>query len=332
MLGYSQDNLEINYLAASNSSQIVTEGEDVTKGLTQTPKSLPPRYFYDEGGSQLFEQICNLPEYYPTRTEAAILQEHACEIARLTKGCELIELGSGSSTKTRILLDAYQNLNYPVHYFPVDVSGSILESSAKQLLQDYPLLKIQGLVGTYELALERLRQKRLYRRVICFLGSTLGNFEEREYDQFFTQLSAALNPGDFFLLGVDLQKDTEVLEAAYNDSQGVTAAFNLNILAHLNRRFQGDFNLDLFAHRAIYAAGRSQIEMYLIAQKQQTVTLKALDLKVNFAPQEAILTEISHKFNPEQLISYLSRHNLKKVGLYQDKQAWFALILCQFLP
>jgi L-histidine N-alpha-methyltransferase len=197
-------------------------GIEVLQGLTQNPKTIPPKYFYDDRGSELFEQICELPEYYPTRTETLILQQYAREIAQITGDCELVELGSGSSRKTRLLLDAYEALDYPLHYLPIDVSAGILESSAQQLLADYPSLEVHGLVSTYELALQQLTPTKLPTRMIFFLGSTLGNLYPQECDIFFSQITAALQEGEYFLLGVDLQKSKEVLEAAYNDSQGVT--------------------------------------------------------------------------------------------------------------
>jgi L-histidine Nalpha-methyltransferase len=303
--------------------------QDVIKGLKQKQKSLPARYFYDSRGSQLFEDICQLAEYYPTRTEASILQQYAKEIVERTQSLELVELGSGSSTKTRYLLDAYQGLNLPLCYIPVDVSDSILKASAHNLLADYPQLKIQGQVATYCQALQHLKNNSLGTRIIIFLGSSVGNFDVVECDRFIKQVTSALNPGDYFLLGIDLQKPVNILEAAYNDAQGVTAAFNLNMLQHLNHRFAGNFNLDLFAHQAIYNQTKHQIEMYLISQRQQTVTLSGLDLTINLEPGEKILTEISRKFNLEQMEQYLGERNLNLVKTYTDPQQWFGLLLTQ---
>lgn len=305
------------------------DGKDVIWGLTQPQKSLPPRYFYDDLGSQLFEQICELPEYYPTRTEAWILQQYATELSQITGVCELVELGSGSSTKTRLLLDAYQQLGYPLRYVPIDVSAGILEASAKQLLADYPTLQVYGLVSTYELALEKLTPTPLSSRTISFLGSTLGNFNTIECDRFFSQVTSALEPGDYFLLGIDLQKPKNILEAAYNDSRGVTAEFNLNMLRHLNWRFEGNFDLNLFEHQAIYNTVEAQIEMYLICQRSHRVHLKALDLTVEFAQGERILTEISRKFELKQMQDYLAKQKLKLLQSWTDPKQWFGLLLCQ---
>ncbi|WP_017655614.1 L-histidine N(alpha)-methyltransferase [Fortiea contorta] len=305
------------------------DGEDVIQGLTQTHKTLPPKYFYDDRGSELFEQICELPEYYPTRTEANILSQYADEIASIIGNCELVELGSGSSTKTRSLLDAYQKIADSGRYLPIDVSGGILKTSVIQLQQKYPNFFIQGLLGTYEQALVYLKSTHPSPRLVFFLGSSLGNFNPQECEHFLHQIAETLNPGDYFLLGIDLQKPKEILEAAYNDSQGVTAAFNLNMLAHLNWRFQGNFDLSLFTHQAIYNQVEHQIEMYLHSQTNHLVSLDILNLQVSFQAGESILTEISRKFDLENMQQQLAAQGLKPVKNWTDSQQWFGLILCQ---
>ncbi len=307
------------------------DGADVIFGLTQRQKTLPSRYFYDDKGSELFEVICTLPEYYPTRTETAILVKHAPEIAQLTGVCQLVELGSGSSTKTRLLLDAYEAEGYPLVYLPIDVSAGILKESARDLLTDYPQLQVRGLVSTYQLALESLGQSSLPGRMIFFLGSTLGNFTPQECDRFFAQVLTALEPGEHFLLGIDLQKPTDILEAAYNDNQGVTAAFNLNMLAHLNWRFGGNFDLNLFQHRAFYNESEGQMEMHLISGVSHSVRLHALDLTVEFAAGETIRTEISRKFNLQHIQQYLQEVGFKPLQIWTDTQQWFGLLLAQVL-
>jgi L-histidine Nalpha-methyltransferase len=309
--------------------ELKNDGEDVIQGLTQTPKSLPPKYFYDERGSQLFEQICELPEYYPTRTEAWILSQYADEIAQMTGSCELVELGSGSSTKTRLLLDSYQKIANDCRYLPIDISGGILKTSVLQLQQEYPDFSIQGLLGTYEQALAHLESNSLRTRMIFFLGSSMGNFTPQESDHFLSQIAHASKPGDYFLLGIDLQKPKEILEPAYNDSQGVTAAFNLNMLSHLNWRFQGNFNLNLFTHQAIYNQADAQIEMYLHCQENHWVSLDILNLKVSFQAGESILTEISRKFDLAIIQKQLAAQGLKTLKTWTDPQQWFGLILCQ---
>lgn len=305
------------------------DGEDVIQGLTNKFKYLPPKYFYDDHGSNLFEQICELPEYYPTRTEASILSQYADEIAQITGGCELVELGSGSSTKTLFLLDAYQKIANQSQYIPIDVSGGILNSTVVKLQKQYPTFSIQGLIGTYEQALVKLESTPASSRMIFFLGSSMGNFNPRDCDIFLSQIVKTLQPGDYFLLGIDLQKPKEILEPAYNDSQGVTAAFNLNMLSHLNWRFQGNFDLNLFTHQAIYNQEDNQIEMYLVCQKSHWVSLDSLDLKVFFTQGESILTEISRKFNLTSLQKQLEYKHLKTVKIWTDPKQWFGLILCQ---
>jgi dimethylhistidine N-methyltransferase len=318
--------LRIDYLLSQTATH---DGRDVIQGLTNKRKFLPPQYFYDAKGSLLFEQICYLSEYYPTRTEAEILSNYAAEIAYLTGNCELLELGSGSSTKTRLLLDAYQGLECPLHYIAIDVSGSILETSLRNLLHDYPTLQVRGLASTYEVALRQLNPPQLPARMIFFLGSTMGNFTQEECDRFFSLVTSVLNPGDYFLLGIDLQKPKNILEAAYNDRQGITAAFNLNILEHLNQRFCGNFDLNLFQHRAFYNQIEHQIEMHLLAKQAHSVRLESLEITVQFQEGETVLTEISRKFNLQQMIGYLADRGLPSLGVWQDRQNWFALLLSQ---
>ncbi len=309
---------------------------DIIRGLSQASKTLPAQYFYDDHGSQLFEQICELPEYYPTRTETAILQARASEIASITGPSELVELGSGSSTKTRLLLDAYADAGRSQWYCPIDVSGSMLKQSALDLLEDYATLNIHGYIGTYELALASLSPSILPSRMVCFLGSSLGNLNPQECQVFFDQLTMALQPGEYLLLGVDLQKSTQQLEAAYNDSQGITAAFNLNILRHLNWRYQGNFNLENFQHLAFYNPKDNQIEMHLRSLAAQTVELSTLDLTVELAQDETIRTEISRKFDLGELQQQLrgkendSNHRkLEPLKVWTDANRWFGLVLCQ---
>ena len=322
---------------SSTNQTFEKDGEDVIQGLIKTSKSLPPKYFYDDRGSELFEQICDLPEYYPTRTEAWILNEYAHEIAEITGSCELVELGSGSSTKTHFLLNAYQKVanlltdSIPdaFSYIPVDVSGGILKTSVLHLQQKYSNLSIEGLLGTYDEALVYLGKNHCRSRMIFFLGSSIGNFTPTESDDFLGKVSHALTKGDYFLLGLDLQKPKQILEAAYNDSQQVTAAFNLNMLAHLNWRFHGDFDLDLFRHQAIYNQVDHQIEMYLYARSPHQASLDILDLKVQFQAGESILTEISRKFDLAAVQVQLRSQGLETIKIWTDPQQWFGLVLCQ---
>ncbi len=305
--------------------ELNTDGQEILQGLSQTPKTLPCRFFYDDHGSELFNQICQLPEYYPTRTETEILRESASAIAQMTGPCTLVELGSGNATKTRLLLDAYQQGDY----LPIDISAGILRQSVDQLQREYPSFTVQGLVGTYEQALVHLQTCNLGPQMIFFLGSSLGNFNVEQCDRFFSQIAQTLKPGDYFLLGVDLEKSPETLELAYNDSQGVTAAFNLNILNQVNRCFGGNFNPQLFRHKAIYNPVAGQIEMYLYSQTDQRITLNTLELEINLAAGEGILTEISRKFNLASLQAQLASHGLHPVRVWTDPQQWFGLVLCQ---
>lgn len=317
------------WIPLSKSIPQADTGEEVIQGLAGNPKTLPCRYFYDDRGSQLFEQICDTPEYYPTRTEQGILERYAPEIVKLTGNCELIELGSGSSRKTRVLLEAYGQLEQPLYYFPIDVSEGILRSTALDLLNQYPTLRVCGLAGTYEQALAELPSSELENRMLIFLGSTLGNLDQSERDHFLTQIQHALKPGEFFLLGVDLQKSVDLLEAAYNDSQKVTAAFNLNILQHLNQQFQGNFDLTQFQHLAFYNPVEDRIEMHLQSLINQIVKLDALNYQVALQVGETIRTELSHKFHLPILELELEHHALHPLQIWTDARSHFGVLLCQ---
>jgi L-histidine Nalpha-methyltransferase len=305
----------------------VIEGEDVRQGLKTAIKTLPPKYFYDDRGSALFEQICDLPEYYPTRTETAILQQWAGAIAVLTGGGDLVELGSGSSTKTRLLLDAYAALGEPFSYLPIDVSKGILTESVAFLADRYPRLQFEGLAATYEQGLDWLGTHHRQRKTIAFLGSSLGNLNPLEQDVFFGHVRQAMAIGDHFLLGVDLHKSAAILEPAYDDTQGVTAAFNQNMLAHLNWRFDGNFVPDAFEHRAIYNQDLHRIEMYLDSPAAQVVYLAALDLQVALAAGESIRTEISCKFDWDGMVDRFGDWGLEMVDRWTDEHQWFGLFL-----
>jgi dimethylhistidine N-methyltransferase len=323
------DRMTIDHLLPDGARPTVADGADVIAGLTASPKSLPPKYFYDDRGSQLFEQITELPEYYLTRTETQILANYAEAIAHITGPCELVELGSGSSTKTRYLLSAQERAGYAMHYIPVDVSGGMLAATAEQLLGEYDHLSIHGLVGTYGAALQHLISPQLPARMVAFIGSTLGNLEPQACHDLLNKISAVLNPGDYFLLGVDLEKDPDILHQAYNDSQGVTAAFNLNMLSHLNWRFQGNFQINQFRHKAFFNTEASQIEIYLESLRTQTTILETLDLKVSFEAGETLLSEISRKFRIDRLGQELESVGMKLIKTFTDDQQWFGLLLCQ---
>ena len=321
--------LKIDNLRDPRVTASAQEGSDLIAGLTQAQKSIPCHYLYDDRGSEIFEQICELPEYYPTRTEAQILRDYGSAIAQRTGNCELIELGSGSSTKTRLLFDAYQSLGEALYYVPIDVSAGMLEASAQQLLAEYPTLEIHGLIGTYEQALAHLPPSPTSKRMVFFLGSSLGNFPPEQCREIFQAVKRALQPGDYFLLGLDLQKSKAILEPAYDDSQGVTAEFNYNLLDHLNRRFQGNFNRQHFRHWTFYNSELGQIETYLRSTQPQTVELKALNLTVDFREGETIHTEISRKFNRQEMAQELAQAGLPVLKTWSDSQEWFDLVLSQ---
>lgn len=304
-------------------------GQDVVDGLLSQPKSLPSKYFYDAHGSRLFEQICQLREYYPTRTEIEIIKEYGREISQTTGPCEIIELGSGSATKARLLLDAYQADGYPLRYLPIDVSSTMLLESVQTLAAEYPDMSIHGLVSTYELALSRLPPAQLPTRMLCFMGSTLGNFQPEQCDSILSKISESMRIGDYFLLGIDLQKEILLLEAAYNDSKNVTATFNLNILNHINQRFGGDFNVENFEHVAFYNQEKAQVEMYLRSLKMHSIYLSTLDCNANFRKNELTLSEISRKFDLNKISQLLAEHYLPIVKTFVDKNQWFGLLLCQ---
>jgi L-histidine Nalpha-methyltransferase len=323
------ENVRFRWISVGGAEELIEDGRDIIEGLSQKQKALPSRYLYDDRGSELFEQITDLPEYYPTRTEQSIIAKYATEITRFTGGCELVELGSGSSRKTRILLDAYSQLDRPLHYYPIDVSAGILKATALALLDRYPQLELCGIAGTYERSLAQLPPAELENRLLIFLGSTLGNLNDEQINSFLDRVRQALVPGEFFLVGVDLQKSIEIIEAAYNDDRGVTAEFNLNILSHLNHRFDGNFDLNSFKHLAFYNSKQHQIEMHLGSLATQTVILKKLNHQFTINPGKTIRTEISRKFQLPTLVKLLESHALKPLQIWTDAQNWFGLVLCQ---
>jgi L-histidine N-alpha-methyltransferase len=295
--------------------------EDVRHGLTSSPKELPPKWFYDERGSELFDQITRLPEYYPTRCERAILDAQADAIAAASGADTLIELGSGTSEKTRVLLDtgAFRR------YVPFDVSESTLRAAGRALERDYPGLEVHGVVGDFEHHLDRL--PRDGRRLVAFLGGTIGNLKPADRKQFLADVAAGLSPGDGLLLGTDLVKDVRRLEAAYDDSAGVTAEFNRNVLAVINRQLHADFDLHAFAHRAFFDRDHEWIEMRLQSTVAQVVRIDDLDLTVEFAVGEEMRTEVSAKFRRERVEAELAGAGLRLTDWWTDPNDDFALSL-----
>lgn len=298
--------------------------EDAAAGLLEAPRSLPPKYFYDAVGSALFDQICDTPEYYPMRTEAALLAAHAGEIMRRYQPRALVELGSGMSRKTRHLLRATP-APAQLTYWPLDVCEPVLETQAVALEREFPGLTVQPLVGDYHGGLANLPAMN-GPRLFVFLGGTLGNFQHGEAVSLLRELATLMAPADALLLGVDRVKATARLNAAYNDAAGVTAAFNLNLLQVLNRELGADFDPAAFAHHAVYNEQAAQIEMSLISRRVQQVQLRALRQRITLAAGEAIRTEISRKFTPESLRALLAEAGLGLEALYQPEDGSFSLI------
>jgi len=297
----------------------VTFAQDVRAGLTASPKTLPSKYFYDELGSALFEAICLLPEYYLTRAEDEILRRHAGEIVKSVGGpFEIVELGSGSALKTRHIIAATLADQPSLTYRPIDISTSALEASAEALSREFTSVRVDGIAADYFEGLKRISRHGGARRLALFLGSNVGNFEPHVAVEVLRALRRVLAPGDALLLGADLRKDPAVLEAAYDDPLGLTAAFNLNLLARIDRELGGEFDLDLFDHLARYDEPHGRMEMHLVSRCAQTVRVSALELEVKFAEGEAIHTESSYKYDEPTLRSLGSGGGFELVQTWTD--------------
>jgi L-histidine N-alpha-methyltransferase len=301
--------------------------QDVREGLCAYPKEVAPKYFYDERGSLLFERITELPEYYPTRAEREILTTRSAEI-HSAAGCPqtLIELGSGSAAKTRHLLSAMRDCGALRTYVPVDISEEITERTATELVDEYPGLNVHGLVCDFEQHLERVPHGS-GSRMIAFLGGTIGNLYPRERHAFLGRIRALLGPGDHLLLGTDLIKERDRLEAAYNDSAGVTAEFNKNVLGVLNNQLGADFDLDAFEHVARYDSEAERMDIRLRSLLDQDVRLEDLDLDIHFGAEEEMRTEISTKFTRERIAAAYDGAGLELRGWFTDAAGDYALSL-----
>ena len=300
---------------------------DVRAGLTATPKTLPPKYFYDARGSELFDEITRLPEYYLTRAETSILQRYAAEIAGLSRCESLVELGSGTSAKTRLLLRALRDGGTLREFVPFDVDPVVLTEASDALANEYPGLRIAPFVGDFELDLGSIPARG--RRTIAFIGSTIGNLEPAARATFLAQVGGALRPGDTFLLGIDLVKDTGRLLRAYDDAAGVTAEFNRNVLLVVNRELDADFAVEEFRHVALWDADNEWIEMRLRPTCPQQVTIGDLDLAVSFAAGEDLRTEISAKFRREGIEAELGVAGMRTVRFWTDPDGDFGLLLAE---
>ncbi len=298
---------------------------EVLQGLCGTPKELSPKWLYDERGSQLFDDITRLPEYYPTRREREILLAHASDVARLSGADTLIELGSGTSEKTRLLLDSMEEAGTLKRFVPFDVSEAFLRRAAASLAREYPGITVHAVVGDFEHHLGNLPGGG--RRLVAFLGGTIGNFKPAQRALFLREVSAGLQPGDGLLLGTDLIKDRERLYAAYNDSAGVTAEFNRNVLKVLNREVGADFEPDAFEHFAPFDEDNAWIEMRLVSRRAQTVWLSTLRKRVDFAEGEVLRTEVSCKFRQAQVEAELAEAGLHLTQWWTDSAGDFALSL-----
>jgi L-histidine Nalpha-methyltransferase len=301
---------------------------DVVAGLTANPKHLSCCYFYDREGSLLFEEICKLPEYYLTRAESEILEAHADELAaRLPNGVRVVELGSGYSVKTRLLLAAILGRQPRLHYVPVDICSIALQEAALALRSEIPNLEITALAAEYQDALAYLKNLPPQPQLVLWLGSNVGNFHRHEAAAFLAQVRRPLASTDRLLVGIDLRKHRALLELAYDDARGVTAEFNLNLLARINRELDADFDLDAFRHRALYNEEAGRIEMYLVSTRHQRVRVAAIDMDVEFAPGEMIHTENSYKYSQAEIDALAAEAGLLREFQWLDTADRFSVNL-----
>ena len=301
--------------------------EEISYTLSQNSKFINPKFFYDRKGSDLFESICSLPEYYPTKTEISILKKLKHDLSSyLDENMNLVELGSGSSVKTRLLLDIFTTLQTKTEYFPIDIS-EILTESSEQLLKDYDTLHITGIIDTYEGGLEFLKNYDDNKNLIIFLGSSFGNFTPDDGKLFLEKIFSTMNSGDLFLIGLDLVKDKNILEAAYDDSQGITAKFNLNVLSRINDELDADFDINNFSHYSIYNETDQRIEMNLKSLVSQSVIIAKSNLSLNFNKDELIHTEYSHKYHASQIKKLLTDVGFTIKNIWLDDKNYFSLTL-----
>jgi len=304
-----------------------TFSEEIASSLSRNSKYINPKFFYDKKGSDLFEKICLLPEYYPTRTEISILKQIQSELPSFLDGdFRLVELGSGASVKTRLLLDIFTECQDKTEYFPIDIS-EILTESSEQLLSDYENLLITGIIDTYEGGLEFLQTYDDKKNLIIFLGSSFGNFSPIDGYKFLEKIYSTMKSGDHFLIGLDLVKNNHILESAYNDSQGITSEFNLNVLSRINDELDADFNLDNFVHHAVYNEKDQRIEMYLKSLSPQSIVISKSNLELKLVKDELIHTEYSHKFNLSQIHDLLDDVGFELKHTWLDEKKYFSLTL-----
>ncbi len=309
-------------------SHLASFGEEVLSGLSGVPKTLPCRFLYDHVGSQLFEEICDLPEYYLTRVERQILRERSDEIARFFSGpITLAELGSGSSSKTRLLIESLLRCHGRLRYVPVDISRSILEESAQELLERYDALEILAIASEYQDGLRHVRDHTHRPKLVSWLGSSIGNLGRGEAASFLRGVRALMVPADRMLVGIDLRKDAAVLEAAYDDAAGVTARFSLNLLERMNRELAADFDPSLFRHVATYLEEEGRVEIQLQSRKRQLASIGALDLEVEFEAGEGIYTENAFKYSFEEIDDLATEAGLTVEHRWLDADQRYSLNL-----
>ena len=322
-------NENLRYFKPSSVKKQKTFLNEITLSLNRTPKSINPKFFYDNTGSKLFDMICSLPEYYLYNSEIEILRNIKKEIkSYIDSEIRLVELGSGSSIKTRILLDTLYDLQTDVEYFPIDISD-ILSFSTQELCNIYKDLKITGIIDTYENGLNFIEGYDNKPNLISFLGSSFGNFNHLEGIQFLKTISTMMKDSDLFLIGFDLKKNESILQKAYNDSNGITAKFNLNVLKRINTELNGDFDLSKFSHQVVYNEMYGRIEMYLKSLCTQTVKITDASMSINLLKYELIHTENSYKFSISQIESKFEEANIKIKKIWYDSQNYFALVLGQ---
>jgi len=313
---------------APEPAQVESFADDVRAGLTVPRKHLPPKYFYDSLGSALFEAICELPEYYLTRAETEILERYAPEMVASVDGpIEIVEFGSGSARKTRLLLEAALAAQGRVDYHPIDISPGALISSASTLAAEYPGLNVTAYASDYVEVLRSARLRTSQRVLALFLGSNIGNYDPAASQRLLRAMSESFKPGDALLLGTDLKKDPAVLERAYNDPTGVTAAFNKNVLARINRELGGAFDLDAFEHSARYDGARGSVDSFLVAQRGMTVPIERLGIAVGLTAAETIHTESSHKFDAADIAMLAAASGFRVERAWTDTDARFAVTL-----
>ena len=328
-LGYTKYILgeRLSYYEPSGNKSQKTFAQELSISIRQKQKAINPKFFYDQKGSQLFEKICVLPEYYLTRTEISILKQIDGKLQSYLDGnFRLVELGSGSSQKTRLLIDMLTRLQKHVEYFPIDIS-KILKTSSASLQSDYKKLHITGIIDNYENGLEFVKNYDDMKNLIVFLGSSFGNFDPENGIKFLQKINSSMKKGDLFLVGLDLVKDKDVLCQAYNDSQGITAQFNLNVLARINSELGGNFDISKFVHHAVYNENQNKIEIYLRSLSKQTVEIPNADLMLEIDEDELIHTENSHKYTISQIKQMFTMTGYQIKDMWNDDNRYYSLVL-----